>query len=140
MKHEYDLRAEKKILENLEESEKFTRWFTVYCVSEKQEVVELFLETRRKLSAIFSKYKDGDDGISLTWEEIAENAMGKGFGEPNLDVYNNARRQVAEKFGIDIEKSECPEDEIEDACREHAVVFDRNGNIAFYVSTERKSK
>lgn len=63
MKHEYDLKAEKKILENLEESEKFARWFTVYCENEKREVVELFLETRKKLSAIFSKYKDGDDDI-----------------------------------------------------------------------------
>lgn len=63
MKHEYDLRAEKKILENLEKSEKSARWFTVYCENENREVAELFLETRKKLSAIFCKYKDGDDGV-----------------------------------------------------------------------------
>lgn len=60
MKHEYDLKAEKKILENLEKSEKFSRWFTVYCENEKRDVVELFIETRMKLLTIFKKYKNGD--------------------------------------------------------------------------------
>lgn len=129
MKHEYDLEAEKKILENLEESEKFARWFTVYCENEKREVVELFIETRKKLSAIFSRYKDGDDGVSLAWEEIAENAMGKGFGDIENTVYNNARNQVSERFGIDLEKSECAEDTIADVCREKSVVFSVNGDI-----------
>lgn len=60
MKHEYDLKAEKKILENLEKSEKFSRWFTVYCENEKRDVEELFIETRMKLLTIFKKYKNGD--------------------------------------------------------------------------------
>lgn len=63
MKHEYDLRAEEKILGTLEKPWDYARWFTCYCEKEKSEVIDLYYETREKLLAIFKKYKDGDEGV-----------------------------------------------------------------------------
>lgn len=68
-----------------------------------------------------------------TWDELFEKAMETGFGEPALKAKDEARGQVVDivrqHLGIDIETSECVEDEIDFYCEEYEIFFDERGNI-----------
>ncbi len=70
---------------------------------------------------------------SYSWNEIVENAMGKGNGDVENSAYNKAREEIAEyakQFEIDIENAEVPEDEIDDFVKEHREIsFGKDGNI-----------
>ena len=69
-----------------------------------------------------------------TWNEIYEAADGCCFGENNLKVKDNARENVrclALEYGEnDLEKAECPEDEVEYYCNKYNIRFDENGHIS----------
>lgn len=68
-----------------------------------------------------------------TWNEIYEAADGCCFGENYLKVKDNARENVrclALEYGEnDLEKAECPEDEVEYYCNKYNIRFDENGHI-----------
>ena len=68
-----------------------------------------------------------------TWDEIYQRADGCGFGEDNLKAKDNARENVrwlALELGEDdLEKAECPEDEVDYYCNKYNILFDENGHI-----------
>lgn len=68
-----------------------------------------------------------------TWDEIYQRADGCCFGEDNLNAKDNARENVrwlALKWGEDdLEKAECPEDEVDYYCDKYNILFDENGHI-----------
>ena len=68
-----------------------------------------------------------------TWDEIYQRADGCCFGEDNLNAKDNARENVrwlALEWGEDdLEKAECPEDEVDYYCDKYNVLFDENGHI-----------
>ena len=68
-----------------------------------------------------------------TWDEIYQRADGCCFGEDNLKAKDNARENVrwlALEFGEDdLEKAECPEDEVDYYCNKYNILFDENGHI-----------
>lgn len=68
-----------------------------------------------------------------TWDEIYKRADGCCFGEDNLKAKDNARENVrwlAIEYGEDdLEKAECPEDEVDYYCDKYNVLFDENGHI-----------
>jgi len=59
----------------------------------------------------------------VTWDNIFDDAMGTVGMDYRLKVKDNARAYITgyakEKFGIDIESEECPEDAIFDFLKEH---------------------
>lgn len=63
-------------------------------------------------------------GKILSWNEIYRAAEGKGFGDSELKVYNNARGYIEdyalEHFGIDIKNKEIPEEAIDTFLSEHS--------------------
>jgi hypothetical protein len=70
----------------------------------------------------------------FTWNELYERAMEKGWWEDELKAKDNARYEigiVAEKFGINIEEDECPEDAIDAFLAEHKEFdrFDTEGHM-----------
>ncbi len=81
----------------------------------------------------FEKSLDGVEEKFYSWNEIVENAMGKGNGDVENSAYNKAREEIAEyakQFEIDIENAEVPEDEIDDFVKEHREIsFGKDGNI-----------
>jgi hypothetical protein len=68
-----------------------------------------------------------------TWDEIYQRADGCCFGEDNLNAKDNARENVrwlALEWGEDdLEKAECPEDEVDYYCDKYNILFDENGHI-----------
>ena len=68
-----------------------------------------------------------------TWDEIYQRADGCCFGEDNLKAKDNARENVrwlALELGEDdLEKEECPEDEVDYYCDKYNILFDENGHI-----------
>ena len=68
-----------------------------------------------------------------TWDEIYKRADECCFGEDNLNVKDNARENVrclALEYGEeDLEKAECPEDEVDYYCDKYNILFDENGHI-----------
>lgn len=78
------------------------------------------------------KYKSK---VEYTWGEIYERAIECSCLSPELRAKDEARCQLAELImreeGYDIEKCECPEDEIDSFlwARENPVLFDDRGNI-----------
>ena len=71
---------------------------------------------------------------SYSWNEIYENAMGKGFGDAENAVYNTAREKITEyakQYGVDVESDGIsPEDVIDSFVEEHKEVsFDKDGDI-----------
>lgn len=68
-----------------------------------------------------------------TWDEIYQRADGCCFGEDNLNAKDNARENVrwlALEWGEDdLEKAECPEDEVDYYCNKYNILFDENGHI-----------
>lgn len=68
-----------------------------------------------------------------TWDEIYKRADGCCFGEDNLKAKDNARENVrwlALEWGEDdLEKAECPEDEVDYYCDKYNILFDENGHI-----------
>ena len=69
----------------------------------------------------------------MTWDEIYEAADGKACGEWELKRKDTARYEVIdfvkENFGIDIEKCEIVEDEIDYFVEKYGIVFDEEGKI-----------
>ena len=69
-----------------------------------------------------------------TWDEIFDNALGKGWNDPELKAKDTARWQLGlfakDLFGIDIEEAEIPEDAIESFLKDHPEYdcFDERGN------------
>ena len=68
-----------------------------------------------------------------TWDEIYQRADGCCFGEDTLNAKDNARENVrwlALEWGEDdLEKAECPEDEVDYYCDKYNILFDENGHI-----------
>ena len=68
-----------------------------------------------------------------TWDEIYQRADGCCFGEDNLNAKDNARENVrwlALEWGEDdLEKAECPKDEVDYYCDKYNILFDENGHI-----------
>lgn len=88
----------------------------------------------------------------MTWDEIYEKAMDTGFGDPKLRAKDNARFEMRglfwEGFGEDIEKAECPEEDIDyflDTMKERyeqILEFDENGHIEgtkFFMDDDSRS-
>lgn len=69
-----------------------------------------------------------------SWSSIAERAEGKGWSDNENADYNKARRQISEYaeevFGLDLEKSEVPEEAIDDFVKNHKEIsFDKDSNL-----------
>lgn len=68
-----------------------------------------------------------------TWDDLYKRADGAACGEDTLKAKDTAREQVRQfaiMFGLDDpEKEECPEDAVDDYCKEYNICFDENGNI-----------
>ena len=68
-----------------------------------------------------------------TWDDLYNRADGAACGEDTLKAKDTAREQVRQfviMFGLDDpEKEECPEDAVDDYCKEYNICFDENGNI-----------
>ena len=69
----------------------------------------------------------------MTWNEIYERAEDTGCGDPRLQAKDEARFQVGqlvkERENIDIEETECPEEEVDYYAEAWNIQFDENGNI-----------
>lgn len=83
----------------------------------------------------------------LSWNEIYRAAEGKGFGDIELKVYNNARNYIEnyalEHFGIDIKNEEIPEDAIDTFLSEHSELdrFTETGQmVAINTTREMENK
>lgn len=72
----------------------------------------------------------------MTWDEIYDAAIDCGCGDAPLKVKDTARWEVRclvlEKEGYDLDEVMCPEDDIEDYCNTHDIVFYKNGYIKSY--------
>lgn len=70
-----------------------------------------------------SEFDEPRNADEVTWDNIFDDAMGTAGMDYRLKVKDNARAYITgyakEKFGIDIESEECPEDAIEDFLKEH---------------------
>lgn len=68
-----------------------------------------------------------------TWDEIYQRADGCCCGEDKLNAKDNARENVrwlALEWGEDdLEKAECPGDEVDYYCDKYNILFDENGHI-----------
>ncbi|MBO4704841.1 MAG: Eco57I restriction-modification methylase domain-containing protein [Spirochaetaceae bacterium] len=100
----------------------------VYDYLNNKSPLDIAKETGNNVEAIAESLKD-----RLSWDDIYNAAMGKGFGDPELTAKDNARGQIAEyalSFGIDIEAADSPEDAIDDFLENHnEVFFNKNGNL-----------
>lgn len=68
------------------------------------------------------------------WDGIYERKMDKGYGDPELTAYDNARYYIEccmTEEGIDVENAECPEEEIDFwlANQSFVILFDEDGNF-----------
>lgn len=72
----------------------------------------------------------------VRWGQLFDRAIGKSWFDEELKAKNEARNQVRElvisKGYEDLEKAECPEDEVDSYCRIFDVWFDEHGNITRY--------
>lgn len=81
------------------------------------------------------EFTDPKEPSVVTWFQIFEDAMGTAGMDLRLKVKDNARAYVTswakEKYGIDIESAEVPEDAIEDFLNEHPECdrFNSNGQM-----------
>lgn len=79
----------------------------------------------------------------LSWNEIYRAAEGKGFGDIELKVYNNARNYIEnyalEHFGIDIKNEEIPEEAIDAFLSEHSEL-DRFSETGQMIAIETAKK
>ena len=71
-----------------------------------------------------------------TFEEMYDRKAEKGYGEPELRAYDEARYQLTDvmlKRGINPDIEECPEDCIFDFVKENGnkFRFDENGNLIY---------
>ena len=86
----------------------------------------------------------------MTWDEIYETAMDKGFGDFELKRKDNARYEVVlfveENFGFNLEYEreenviECVEDWIEYYTEKYNISFDEEGHIIKHNPIELKDK
>ena len=80
----------------------------------------------------------------VTWDEIFDDAMGTCGMDKRLKVKDNARAYISgyamEKFNIDIEGSDCPEDAIEDFLKEHPECdkFNTDGQMLIALENARR--
>ena len=69
----------------------------------------------------------------MTWDEIYDNAIDTGFGDPKLKAKDEAWwnvRNLMMEFGCDdLNEAECAEDKVEDYCDALQIQFDDCGNI-----------
>ena len=76
-----------------------------------------------------------DNKKEYTWDDLYERAIGCAFLSDELNAKDNARYElqnlILSEDGYDIEKCECPEDEIDSFLfkREMPVLFNENGNL-----------
>lgn len=72
----------------------------------------------------------------MIWDEIYKNADGMACGSDELDAKDEARYQVGQlvldELGIDIEKSEIPEEKVDFYAEKWNIIFDKEGNIVNY--------
>lgn len=77
--------------------------------------------------------KTKDEISEYTWDDLCKRADGAACGEPSLKAKDNARysvRDFAMDHGyLDLEETDCPEEEVERYCEEFGILFDENGNI-----------
>ena len=69
----------------------------------------------------------------MNWNDIYNAAIDKGINDPELEAKDTAREQVR-KFVMqlgcdDLDKADCPEDEIERYCNAMKIEFSKSGNI-----------
>lgn len=82
-----------------------------------------------------SEFDEPREADVVTWDNIFDDAMGTAGMDYRLKVKDNARAYITsyakEKFGIDIESKECPEDAIYDFLKEHPECdrFNINGQM-----------
>ena len=114
----------------------------------------IILSYKRKMNKFHLNYQDGNLKLQLpyvlhnagpvrkdwrktmkkyTWNEIYAAAEGCGCGESGLKAKDNARENVRcfalERGEADLEKAECPEDEVEYYCDKYSILFDVDGHI-----------
>ena len=76
-----------------------------------------------------------DNKKEYTWDDLYERAIECAFLSDELNAKDNARYElqnlILSEDGYDIEKCECPEDEIDSFLfkREVPVLFNENGNL-----------
>lgn len=68
-----------------------------------------------------------------TWNDLYKRADGAACGQDTLKAKDIARYQVRcfamECGNEDLEKAECPEDEVNWYCNKYNILFNENGNI-----------
>ena len=66
---------------------------------------------------------------NLTWKNLCDRADGAGCMEASLRAKDEARELIMRKTGDDLDKAECPEEEVERYCTLYHILFDDSGNI-----------
>ena len=71
--------------------------------------------------------------MTMTWDDIYEQAIDTACGDPALQAKDEARwnvRNLMMKLGCDdLEKEDCPEDKVDDYCVRLRIRFNERGDI-----------
>lgn len=90
-----------------------------------------------------SEFEEPRTPYVVTWDEIYSDAMDTSCMDRRLKVKDNARAYISdyamEKFNIDIEGSDCPEDAIDDFLKEHPECDRFNADGQMLIALENAS-
>lgn len=102
-------------------------------ISFEMDGVELYVNDFEDILLLF-----GIEKYKYTWNALYDRAMGSACGDDELNAKDHARwileGIIKDKTGLDINKCECPEDEIDsfiDSLHPFEPMFDKDGNLLY---------